>query len=295
MAPDLSVVTVTRNLISEGRKAAFERGFRALHGQRGLSFEQIFIDGASDDGTQDLIAALCRQEAKGAETHLVSEPDAGIYDAMNKGAARASGRFLMFYNSDDLLLGEDRLAKAVAALDTARADYLYGRKVVERADGSERTWTRMSPDNVLHMVPFGHGALITTRAAFADLGGLSTAYRVYADYDFMFRLIAGNYRGIFFPEEMVRFASGGLSDTWEGRAEEFARVWTARVSAYVDLTPFDADDVQSWLSTKIFPAQVLDAIERGPNTPDPLRAAARTCRWISRRRRLKRAFGRTRS
>ena len=101
--PDLSVVTVTRNLVSGGRSAAFERGFAALHGQEGLEFEQIFVDGASDDGTQDLITGLA--SGADAKTEVISEPDEGIYDAMNKGAALAKGRYILFYNSDDVLLG----------------------------------------------------------------------------------------------------------------------------------------------------------------------------------------------
>ena len=185
----LSVVTVVKDLVAGGRADAFRRGMAALRAQAWLDYEHVIWDGASTDGTADLLAEL-----PGASVH--SGPDSGIYDAMNKGAALARGTFLLFYNSDDLILGEDRLVRAVARLSDTGADYLYGQKVVERADGTHRTWRRMSPDNVLHMVPFGHGSLITTRALFEDLGGLSTDYRVYSDYDFMFRMIARGARGV---------------------------------------------------------------------------------------------------
>ena len=188
--------------------------------------------------------------------------------------------------------GNDRLGRGLSAMDAGSAGYLYGQKVVERADGSTRTWSRMSPDNALHMVPFGHGSLVTTVQLFRDLGGFSTEYRVYADYDFMLRMIASGARGMPFPEEMVLFAAGGLSDTWEGRDAEKARVWGRRVGEYINLGAYAPDDIEEWLRTKIFPSEVLGELERQPKVPDGFRKAARVCRKISRRRRLKKlVFG----
>lgn len=289
--PHLSVVTVTRNLIEGGRLAAFEKGFAALRAQTGIDAEQIFVDGASTDGTVALIRELlAKHDVPSDRVRLVSEPDDGIYDAMNKGAAQARGRALLFYNSDDALLDPGVLGRATAALESAGADYLYGQKVVERPDGSRRTWRRMSPRHVLHMVPFGHGALFVKTDAFRALGGFDPAYRVYADYDFMFRMIAAGYRGVAFSEPVIFFAAGGVSNTHDRLAEEFAAVWRRNVGRFVDLDGHSDTDIRGWLADKIFPDPVLQALIRGRDVPEILRDAARTCLWIGRRRRVKRLF-----
>ncbi|MDQ0240164.1 glycosyltransferase family 2 protein [Arthrobacter bambusae] len=99
-APKFSVITITRN-----DERGLERTIDSLMAQTYRAIEHIIIDGASTDGTQ----VLLRQYTPDFETVIVSEPDAGIYDAMNKGAKLANGDLVVFMNSGDVFGSSDTL------------------------------------------------------------------------------------------------------------------------------------------------------------------------------------------
>jgi putative colanic acid biosynthesis glycosyltransferase len=110
--PWLSVVTVVRNDLP-----GLERTHASLAEQVLRDFEWILIDGASTDATRARASELLAEGiARG-----VSEPDTGIYDAMNKGLRLARGSHVLFLNAGDRLLGPDSLARARTAME-ARGD-----------------------------------------------------------------------------------------------------------------------------------------------------------------------------
>ena len=93
--PKITIVTATYNLIKAGRKEFFKKCIESIYSQTYKNFEHIIIDGASDDGTLDLIKEIAPRST------VISEPDKGIYDAFNKGVKKASGEYVHFLNSDD--------------------------------------------------------------------------------------------------------------------------------------------------------------------------------------------------
>ncbi len=107
MEPTISVVTVTRNALP-----LLRRTVASVSEQTCQDMEYIIVDGASTDGSTDFIAG------ERCVSRWVSERDGGIYDAMNKGARMASGRWIIFMNAGDTFAGPDvaaQLAQAVAA------------------------------------------------------------------------------------------------------------------------------------------------------------------------------------
>lgn len=95
--PLVTVITVTYNLIKGKREKFIIQCLESVHNQRYSNIEHIVIDGASDDGTLPL---LKKYESLGW-IKLFSEPDTGIYDAMNKGILKANGKYVSILNSDD--------------------------------------------------------------------------------------------------------------------------------------------------------------------------------------------------
>src|SRR5512145_2921227 len=117
MAPTLSIVTVCRN-----DRPGLERTLASIRCQRWPDFELELVDGASTDGTADVVRAL-----PDAWIHATSEPDRGIYDAQNKGWRRARGTWCLFLNAGDTLAADDVLARVFAApldADVAYCDIL---------------------------------------------------------------------------------------------------------------------------------------------------------------------------
>jgi len=132
----ISVVTIVRNNsagLNKTRASIAEQSFRDL--------EWIVVDGASTDGTAELAASLSENDCV-----AISEPDDGIFDAMNKGLERATGKFVLFLNAGDILANSGVLADVSREL-TEDIDFLYGdsleafgggRLIYKAAKGHER-------------------------------------------------------------------------------------------------------------------------------------------------------------
>lgn len=119
ISPRVSIITVVRNDV-----AGLVRTLASVATQGYANRQMVVIDGGSTDGTLETL----RQHATAINT-LISEPDEGIYHAMNKGVARADGEWLLFMNAGDEFAGADALSSAVAAaapgLDVIYSDWIY--------------------------------------------------------------------------------------------------------------------------------------------------------------------------
>jgi glycosyltransferase involved in cell wall biosynthesis len=115
MEPELSVITIVYNNVKD-----IERTMASVINQTYGNIEYIVVDGASNDGTKEVI----QKYASGIST-FISEPDQGIYDAMNKGLALATGDYVLFMNSGDEIYSANTVAKVFSSNATA-ADIYYG-------------------------------------------------------------------------------------------------------------------------------------------------------------------------
>lgn len=181
--------------------------------QIGADFELVVIDGASTDGTLDVLRGY------GAKIPvLVSERDHGIYDALNKGIERASGDVIGFLHSDDLFADSSVLARvshafADQAVDVVYGDLLYVQKhdparVVRywRAGEYSRArlgWGWMPP----------HPTFYVRRSVYERLGAFDTRYRIAADYDCILRILGrDDIQSAYIPEVLVKMRVGGASN-----------------------------------------------------------------------------------
>ena len=94
----ISIITVCYNIIDSGRKQYFKQMLDSVKEQSYDNIEHVIIDGASSDGSVEYIKHLIKDDQR---TVFVSEPDTGIYDAMNKGWRLAKGDYIAYLNSDD--------------------------------------------------------------------------------------------------------------------------------------------------------------------------------------------------
>lgn len=203
----LSVVTICRN-DREGLSRTLESTFER---QPGFSdWEQVVVDGASTDGSADLLLRWKNDPRMG---FCVSEPDSGIYNAMNKGLSRARGDYLLFLNAGDCLL-PDVLEKVFA--EEVDADVIYGDMFVARRNGRPRlvrypAEVAVTPAYFL----FGslpHQASFIARNLFERFGGYSEELKIGSDSKFFLdcaRSGAVRFKHLGFP--ISTFARGGLS------------------------------------------------------------------------------------
>jgi glycosyltransferase len=177
------------------------------------NIEVIVVDGASSDGTTDILERyLPRLD------HCISEPDKGIYDAMNKGLKVATGDVIGFVNAGDLLMTPEVIAQVVAAFERDRVDAVYGDIImVDENDITQvkRTWRSGGYDRERFrqgwMPP--HIATFIRRSAYDKFGHFNTDLRIAADYEILFRfLYKHSLPTVHLPEILVRFRLGGMSN-----------------------------------------------------------------------------------
>lgn len=201
----VSVVTVCFNSAATIRYA-IESFLRQTHGER----EMLVIDGGSTDGTLDIVRSYGASDIR-----LISEPDDGIYDAMNKGLRKYSGEAIGFLNSDDAFHDEYALARIASGLENA--DIVYGDLRMIESQGSKRVirhWRggryRCGAYQLGWMAP--HPTLYVRRAVVNLVGDFDRSYAIASDYDFMLRAMAlHKFRIHYIPHTLVDFQIGGLS------------------------------------------------------------------------------------
>ena len=178
-----------------------------------VSAEIIVIDGGSTDGS---VAWLETQRARLAA--LISEPDEGVYDAMNKGVARARGDWVYFLGADDRLVGDMVLSETVNWMRKTEAGVVAG----EVAYDDGRIYKLRASVNAVARNFVHHQGAFYRRTLFEENGAFDTSLSVMADYDFNVRIWKSRVRFKPIPLRIAACGVGGLSDGggWRGYREE---------------------------------------------------------------------------
>lgn len=182
--------------------------------QQGLVPELVVIDGASTDGTREWL-----EGQRPRITALVSEPDGGIYEAMNKAVARASGDWLLFLGADDTLADPTVLGRVAPVLAKSAADIVAGEARFD--DG--RRYPAASPAGAIRRNFLHHQATFYRRRLLAGQP-FDATLRIMADYDLNLRLLRSGAGLETHPLLVAECASGGASDSgaWAVYREEIA-------------------------------------------------------------------------
>lgn len=201
MKPLVSVITVCFNAAG-----TIQATLDSVRAQTWRPVESVVVDGASKDGTQDIVARY--DDVTGS---VVSEPDRGIYDAMNKGVERATGEYVFFLNADDRFADPGVLADVVAYLTAhPETDVLCGNALYD--DGHQRERRRfnwVTPSNLLYG-NLCHQAVFARRALFESVGSFDLAFPIVADYDWLLRVFRSGAVTRYIDRDVAVFFSGGM-------------------------------------------------------------------------------------
>ncbi|RST85165.1 glycosyltransferase [Aquibium carbonis] len=204
----ITIITAVFN-----REATIAQAIESVRAQTWPDVEHVVIDGASTDGTLGAIEGV-RHDAM----RLVSEPDKGIYDALNKGVALACGDVVGLMHSDDFFAHDQVLAKVAAAFETPGVLAVYGDlDYVSAADESRvvRRWRSgsFSREKLARGWMPPHPALYLRREVFERHGAYDTSYRIAADYDAILRYFSReNLHPAYIPDVLVKMRLGGESN-----------------------------------------------------------------------------------
>lgn len=177
--------------------------------------EYIVVDGGSTDETMDIVRAY--EPKFQGRLRWLSEPDNGLYDAMNKGIAMATGEIVGILNSDDFFASPTVLQSVSDAFNDEQVDAVYG-EIFYVCEGSKLRIVNYAA--MCHFQPwmmrFGfapsHPAFYVRRRCYERFGHFDTRYHIAADFDLMLRMIyLGRIRLRYLPQYLVTMRPGGLS------------------------------------------------------------------------------------
>lgn len=195
----VSVVTVCRNAL-DMLKCTMESVMEQTFGD----MEYIVVDGASTDGTVEFLKKYDEKHVK-----WVSEPDKGIYDAMNKGVAMASGEMVIFMNAGDRFCGSETLQRMINDV-SADAEVVYG-DVVKEQNGDMVCKKAEAPQNS-HRMYFCHQSAMTRRDLLIKFP-FDIKHKYSADFKFFKQVYLAGARFVQLPYPVAIFDTNGVSNT----------------------------------------------------------------------------------
>jgi glycosyltransferase involved in cell wall biosynthesis len=200
--PLLSVITVVFNNVKD-----IERTIKSVVKQSYTNIEYIVIDGGSTDGTLDII-----KQYKNQITHLISEPDKGIYDAMNKGLLLAKGDYVLFMNSGDEIFEKDTVQKVLNSYPNS--DIYYGEtEMLNEQLLSEGRRRHQSPEE-LTLKSFKYGMSVSHQAIYIKRSLTSLfdpQYQLSADIDWILSAIQKSKKIVNTKQYVAKYLMGGMS------------------------------------------------------------------------------------
>ena len=203
----ISIITATFN-----RESTIIRAISSIQKQSYYNIQNIIVDGASKDNTINLIRPILRNN-----DILISEPDDGTYDALNKGINLSNGNIIAFLHSDDLYSNKDVVSNVMKLFLNKEIDIVYGDVSFFKKDKPD-TEVRIYQSDVLSKknLAWGkmpaHPAMFIRREIYEKIGLFDTNYIIAGDYEFLCRLVNKyNFNAVYIPNILVKMQVGGLS------------------------------------------------------------------------------------
>ncbi|MBL8288068.1 MAG: glycosyltransferase [Rubrivivax sp.] len=229
--PLVSYVTVVRNA-----RRTLERTLASVRGQQWDAVEHIVVDGLSDDGTRDIIEAHAAQI-----DYYVSEPDAGLYDALNKALSQVRGDLVCVLNADDWLTPDAAALAARALVRCARSEAASQPVLILTSawlhdQRRRKLWLPAALDagSWLRCPKICHNGVYATPAAIALAGPYDTRLRIVADTRWLCGAFDAGVRTVYCAAPTVHYVSGGLSSDLGRHVEECAQLIALRFPALDD-------------------------------------------------------------
>lgn len=203
--PKISIITICYNAA-----ATIEKTLQSVAAQDYPNIEYLIIDGKSTDNTLALV-----EQYQEVVTKVVSEPDKGIYDAMNKGLAHATGDYIWYVHADDQIYAPDTLSKIME--NHQGEDFIYGKALLVNEQGEERSLETRKPHpdaatltwkTMKQGMAISHQSMLVKRTLAPEY---DLAYRYVADFDWLIRVLKKSQSVRDTNIYWCRFAEGGIS------------------------------------------------------------------------------------
>ncbi len=250
----LTIITINRN-----NAAGLEKTLRSVLAQSETEFEYVVVDGASTDGSVSVIKQY--EKRLGNRLKWVSEPDSGIYNAMNKGVKMASGSYLEFLNSGDCLVSESVIRKMLIALERNRhPSILYGNMLKEMGNG-ELLRDRCFAGQHISFLGFytgtlNHSPTFIKKELFDKYGQYDESLKIVSDWKWYLQaIILGGEKPVYADIDVTLFDMNGISETNKDLDKSERKQVLAQL-----IPPTILSDYERWA----FPIDQMKRLQRHP-------------------------------
>lgn len=202
----ISIITITFNSAK-----TLPRTLESVQSQTYCDIEHVIVDGASTDDTKNMIVNYARQHAN---VRWISEKDSGIYNALNKGIAMATGDIIGFLHSDDVLFSPHSIEQIAHAFTDKSVDVVYGDLQYCHEGKIVRSWK----SNPFHSYSLKYGwmpphpTMYVRKEVYQQVGEYDEWFHIAADYDMMLRIFKSGFHSQYIPEVLVQMETGGASN-----------------------------------------------------------------------------------
>ena len=202
----ISIITITYNSAK-----TIQRALESVQSQTYQDIEHVIVDGASKDGTRELIEAYAK---KHTNVRWISEPDKGIYNALNKGIHLATGDVIGFVHSDDILYAPDSISHIAEAFAQQDIQVVYGDLQYVREGKVTRRWRSndFNPASLKYGWMCPHPTMYVRREVYQQVGDYDEWFSISADYDMILRIFKSGFTSKYLPEVLVSMEVGGASN-----------------------------------------------------------------------------------
>ncbi|MGG2084588.1 glycosyltransferase [Lysinibacillus pakistanensis] len=247
----ISIITACYNA-----EKTIEQTIQSVINQSYNNIEYIIVDGASTDGTMDIV----RKYEKQIDI-IISEPDKGIYDAFNKGAKNATGEYVQYLNADDYLMSSDVLDEVSSFLYKNRnAVLVYGGILIENEDTGYKLLRNkkftFKDIQEGRMIP--HPATFLRRDILLEMGLFDTQYCIASDYDLICKVyMKYNDSILYYPKLIATFRTGGMSSDFKNK-EKVSAETQAIINKYFGDNKYEIPKIDNeaflkkWIEKELF-------------------------------------------
>jgi len=203
----VSIITVVWN-----NKDTIKDAIDSVLSQTYQDIEYIIVDGASSDGTVKIIESYGDKIAK-----FISEPDKGLYDAMNKGIKLATGDIVGILNSDDFYIDSEVIEKVVKEFESTQVDSVYADLVYVKPDNLDKVVryydsSHFNPDKFSYGWMPAHPTFFVKRWVYEKYGLFKTDYKIAADFEILARFLYTNHISYsYLNKVLIKMRVGGVS------------------------------------------------------------------------------------
>ena len=237
----LTIITINRN-----NAAGLEKTMQSVLSQTGKDFEYVVVDGASTDESVAIIERLAPDF--GDHLKWISEPDEGIYNAMNKGIRMATGEYIQVLNSGDSLVSPEVVDRMYAALEKeGRPSILYGNMLKDFPDGRVHRDTSFAGEEItllgMYIGTLNHSPAYIRRSLFDKYGLYDESLKISSDWKWYLQAIVfGEEKPVYADIDVTLFDMTGISETNAGLTK------TERAQVLKELVPSNVlADYEAWV------------------------------------------------